>query len=477
MIRVACSFDTSLKNFDPANVQHAGQYVLLENLYTPFLLKNKEGLLIPGAASQFRWVDDEIEFQFRDDLVDSEGIKLTVDDAYFSLMRLMVLGSSTHGDLQQLLCTKKRPTSVSDSCDGIRVVDGKLRLKPKTRNSTIFENFHSIDFSIVPKRSVAPSDLRKIDLSITSGPYYIQQRHENGDLDLAANRQHFLYSKDMPQTARFIRTERLNKSEMEAFSDGDIDVLGPLDDSSVSEKLSKYEGSNEVSVFQTVPVDLLLLAFTKRGLLLPAEARWDIGRKVGQFIEKQYAGSKGYTPAAQYFPDGGQGSLSPDQIGRLLKLREPKAASAPLADGLILGLRPKDYADDLSSYRKQFPNLEIKKLKMLPAFDPDSDKPGFPHFYIVSTDTGFLESLPNVVNSVKSGFLLPSQENWLDGYLNTPELEKRINLLKEAHAQSLFAPIIFPIVRRPYVALYRSPWKPNFSFYFPNSPLWKISKK
>lgn len=476
--RVGFPYKTILSEFDPARVQVAAQYALLENLYLPLLQKDNEGRLIPGAASKFYWVDDEIEFIINEDLHDSGGQKITADDAYFSLMRLLVLGTSTHGDLKKLICADHQPQSVNDQCVGIRIVDGKLRLRPGKKNFAIFENFSSIDFAVIPRRSVDPNDLRSIDLSITSGVYSIQERRDDGALVLRANPEHFLYSARIPQNPIFVPTGGDGRTGAELFEKNEIDFLNPLDQGDLSERIDRYRSSEKASIFQTLPVRLELLVFTAKGMRLSSEQRWAIGNALANHLATQYEGKSGYQSTYQYFPEGGKGSLSPQDLETIVTARQAISLKTEDGAGLVMGAFARNYDRLRSLATAILPKLEVARMAKLPAYDPDIDAPEYPHFYIVLMDTGFLEALPNVVNSIKSGFLgITNQEReaWLDEYLANADEDQRVSSLRKLHLESLLAPVVIPIIRMPYVSVVRKPWQLNFSFLFPNSPLWKIS--
>jgi len=477
--KVGFPYSTSLAEFDPARVEVAGQYALLENLYIPLLLKDNEGRLVPGAAAKFYWVGDEIEFVINDKLVDSGGEKITVDDVYFSLMRLLVLGSSTHGDLRNLICSDKQPQTVDDKCEGLRIVDGKLRVKPARKTLTIFDNFSAIDFSVIPRRSVDPNDLKTIDLSITSGVYYIKERRRDGSLVLAANTKHIFYSDRIPQTAIFVPTRETKKSGLELFESGEIDYLSPLDQTDISERIDRYKHSDKVHIFQTLTVRLELIAFTEKGLQLSSERRWSVGNRLANELAKAYAGRSGFKLAYQYFPEGGKGSISPADLEPVISLRNKPALNNEDGSGIVIGFFPRNYDKMKPLVAKALPGIKVVQMTKLPAYDKNISSSDYPHLYVVSMDTGFLEELPNVINSLKSGFLGTTndeREKWLSNYLiNTDEAE-RLTALRELHLKSLLSPVIIPIVRTPYVSLVRKPWRPNFSFLFPNSPVWKISR-
>ncbi len=477
--KVGFPYETSLSEFDPARVQVAGQYAFLENLYIPLLLRDNLGRLIPGAASKFYWVDDEIEFEINKDLVDSEGQKITVEDAYFSLMRLLVLGSSTHGDLKKLICPDSQPKSVNDQCAGIRIVDGKLRLKPSKKTFTIFENFSSIDFAVIPKRSVDPNDLRSLNLSITSGVYSVKERRSDGAIVLRANPRHFLYSQDIPQNPVFIPTRESSKSGLELFESGQIDLLSTLDQTDISERIDKYRDSNEATLFQTLPVRLELLVFTQKGLQLSSDRRWAVGNAVANQLASVFGGRTGYQSTYQYFPEGGKGSLTDEQLSAVLEKRKTPVPKHEDGSELVLGFFARNFDRMRPVVQEILPGIQIVQLKRLPSYDSNVDAPEYPHLYIVSMDTGFLEQLPNVINSLKSGFLGTTEQErelWIEKYLYLTDEEQRLQALKQLHLESLLNPVIIPILRTPYVSVIRKPWRADFSILFPNSPLWKISK-
>jgi len=282
----------------------------------------------------------------------------------------------------------------------------------------------------------------------------------------------------MPQDVVFVPTLNSKKTGLQLFEAGAIDFLSNLDQTDISERLDRYTNSDVATLSSTLPVRLELIVFTSLGLKLPPERRWAIGNKIAAILNHQYAGKTGFQPAVQYFPDGGAGNLPDDSLKEIRTARAKLTPDSETGNGLKLGAFPRNFDRMEKILRLALPEIELTELRGIPTYDPEPNKTEYPHLYIVSMDTGFLEDLPNVVNSVKSGFLGLSDEQrneWLSRYIGEQDESLRIQALKKIHLESLRAPLIIPIARTPYVSLLRKPWINNFSYLFPNCPIWKIS--
>jgi hypothetical protein len=480
-IRIGYPAPTELSQFDPARVQLAQQYFVLENLYSTLIERDHSGAIQPGLASNFGWIEDEIFLEIPDNLKASDGLPLSITDVLYSFKRLLLLGTSTHGDLKNLICDGKSIKTIEDECDGIRIEKNRILLKPKVKTSSIFDQLATIDFAIIPERSTNKKTLSISDHSITSGRYSVESRGIDGRIVLKVNQHHPKFNSLNPEKAELIQTNGQSETSMDLFRTGKIDFISTLETNNVIQKLSEYVSENDASIHTTAKVRLELIHFTSRGMSLPPKRRWAIAKRIRDQYVRLKGNQRGIEETHQYFPEGGYGSLDNDALLNITQSLN-NADPGELGDRLIVGAIKRNFDETSKLVQAALPKAKTAQLEILPEYVPSklASSEDFPHVYIITMDTGFLELLPNIVNTVKSGFFGRSKEEratWLDQYLKEPSKLVRQKKLKNFHLLSLEDPVIVPMLRTPYAGVLRANWKGDFSDFFPNVPIWQITKK
>ena len=474
VLRVAFPASTDLNRFDPARVQWANQYLMLENLYSPLLSNDLNGDTHAGLSSKFYWRTNEIHFEIRNDLKASDGLPLTAADALASLQRLVSLGTSTHGDLRKLLCEDGE----TDHCSRMRVEGNSLILTPKTKNFAIFKSFGTIDFAVIPKRALDPISHEIKDFSITSGPYYIENQLADGTIILKANKFNFEYSTEMAQEVHVIPVPV--GTGVSLLKQNKIDFLTSLDTSDLDERIMLKE-SDDFSVHGTMATNVDLIHFTSKGLKeLSAERRWAIAKRIKDAYNTTKANSPSVHLANQFFPPSGKGSLPQAELA-VVENHLLKANPNELGQGIVFSIQEKHLAMIGDIVKIALPLARVEALPKLPEFDQARrNSPAYPHVYFITMDAGFLESLPNISNAVICGLLGNGKEKrdaWLKDYLTEEDETIRIQSLRRIHFESLSSPVIVPLAHKPYVTVVRKPWTTHFSTFYPNCPfnqiLWK----
>jgi len=412
-LQIAFPYRVNLEKYDPANILYTSHYTLLENLYSPLVEMNANGEVVPALAKRFEWIGNNVVFTFKNNIQTVDGHILTVQDAAFSLKRLMILGKNTHGEIKDLLCPDKILKSVDDTCNGIEVSKNKLILKPRGKKPFLIPMLAAIDFAIIPRKSVDPLTLKINDFRNTSGPYYIDkfELDENGrnkTLALKANNKHFHYSKTIPQMVQFIfpPLKKSLHSSLDQFIAGKVDYILNIDKVRPNTLIQfAKDKDDEVVLHTTMDIHKYILLFTKKGLekMSPGE-RFKIGG-ILQIAFSDYAEkTEGFKPSQQYFPILGEGGLNDQELGKL-KRRFENSKNFKIGKRVIgvYGSYLGYFKDILEPY---LPNqISIRKTRH-PVFTTDVSQSKMPEMFIIGTDTGFLENIGLITYSFKAGFFL-----------------------------------------------------------------------
>ena len=466
--------------FDPARILLDTQYMLLENLYSPLVDTDAKGGVVPGLANRITWDGSKVRLRLRSDVRTASGKAITVDDAFFSLKRLMVLAGNTHGNFKEIVCPHAKMKSIADDCEGLRTDGDEIVIEAGKRKDFLLPMLTAVDFAVIPRRAVDPVSLKIADYGETSGPFFVRELQADGVIRLAANPHHYLYAADMPQQIVFIRYDRtVPGAALAMLRDDKVDHLPTSTVTQITDALKlSAENQDRFSHHATVKIRELALNFTDRGLReLSQSRRESIAAAVRSAFKTIYVGQPGYVETRQFFPAYGFGALSAKQLVALeSKTKDPTAAAnIPFRLALLKSGSLEEWSRPLQSLLKR---ADI--YREAPDYGFDGEATNGPHALISSVDTGFLEDIGLVSYMLGAGYFgLPktASDAWISEYLALPERQARIEKLQALHYQALNRVVLVPLELSPFVALIRKPWRMQFPELFGDNPLWMIQRR
>ena len=486
--RVAFKYDKPATCYDPVNISFATEYDFLENIYSTLVEYSPKGELVGSVAESFEWVGSEAHFRIRPDLFTIDGQRIDANDVELSFKRLFILGGTTHGDLKEVVCPNQELKSLSDECAGMQVRNGgrTFVLILKDKSVFLFPMLVSIDFAIIPKDSMDKVTFKIKDYKNTSGPYFVSKDSSIGQIELSANPNHFHYSEKIPQKVVFVPSGRTDKLEsLRLFSENKVDFITTTDSvppDVIMDYFNKHKEDAELHA--THALDTFMLIFTKRGMGIFSEKdRFTIGKEFRQIFQRRYLKKQGYEAAEQIFPAFGGGGLSEDQLYQIKsKMASADNDAVKKKNITVWNVNiTNDFESTEDEYKSIFPTVKFEKPGEIPGrVDYAAEKLSEPDFYLIRTDMGFQEDINLLSYYLGSDFFfLPKggAKQWLRKYIATQDKEKRLQLLRELHFQTLSNAAIIPLAKTPYTALVRKPWKFNMSKFHANDPIWRISQK
>lgn len=480
VLRIAFPYAKPASVYEPALIHLAPEYIFLENVFSPLIeMSPKTGQIEPGVAESYRWEGNELHLVIRRDLKTISGIPLTAEDAEFSFKRLLTMPGNTHGNFRELLCGNTELKSTTDACEGIRVHGNELVLKTTPAGKTfLLPMLVTIDFAIIPRSSVDPVSLKITNFRDTSGPYYVAEDSDKGEIELRANPNHYHYSRNMPQVIRFVPTDNSNPdASLEDFKSGRVDYISTVDSARADEVIEFSRGNPDSVLHTTMNIRSFILTFTRRGQTeISPKERFAIGQKIRAVLWEQMAGKDGYEQSMQFFPSFGEGALDKTRIEHVAeKFHSPEAPpSAPLRLALVRLGNPAKFVNAVKAALPQIEAYESPKNPNFMKFDSPKDEP---QLILSGPDTGFQEDIGLITYSLNAGYFGMTPEGrkkWLVRYMDMPNKSDRMDLLKSLHESVLTEPVIIPLLVAPYAAIARKPWKIGLSQLYANNQLWLI---
>lgn len=477
VMRVGIGYSSSVKYLDPASINTAFEYDILQNLYGRLLRYDQSGQLVADVPVSFSWSELEAKFEFGNKAITASGHVINARDAEISLKRLVFKGKSGHGDIRRFLCPGHKMGSLHEKCPGIRVEGNTLILQVAVSEylPMLINTLEGADYSIIPKSSIdeITGELKDTSHRNTSGPFYVESDSEIGRIVMAANESHYLFHSDMPNKVEIVPDS--NGGLLKGFIDGAIDYLptsayftGKLGAQLVSDK------KNEVH--ETLPVSITFMRFSPSARReFSIEQRLYAGLIAGSAFIKHY-GSLGGRPTEQFFQVFSDGTLSEIELDELRKNRDriikhPPTFHKPIDFG-VPESEFKILADELRSNS----SIRVIPTKRHPISMKNEERPSM---YYVMTDSAWAENLSLIGYNFESGtFNLPGLDpnQWFQHYISIRDKGERMKLLRKLHFDILQNASIVPVEVAPYFSVARAGWKLNQSKIMVGTELWAIRR-
>lgn len=481
-LRVSFPISIDLERLDPVHIRLAPEYIFLENVFSPLVEFDQKGKLVSGIASEFGWSGNRLVFKIRGGVRTHSGHEISADDAAYSLKRLLILASATHGDLKSLICQDAVLSTPDSPCDDILVEGNQLILIPKKKESFLLPLLASIDFAVIPRPSIDPKTLKIIDFKNTSGPYFVEALSSDGGALLKKNESHYHAEPGCADTIRLIKTDSAEQSEA-LIRSGGVDHLTTMDHLEMSEVLSLgKELSRTLNLHVTMNIRSLVGTFTERGLdTFDLAKRQEIADGVRSVILTLISGREGYETPLQIFPVFGEAGITDS---KLLEDLQRQFGSGAAQTGLtvhgpikirILRLQlGKSLVDGL---RRVFPEAEIED-GTVPVYDPNIKSiDEQPHIFISGPDMGYTEDFSLISYYMAAGYFGFSEQQkkqWLADYRDLDSKIERLEKLRTLHFQTMRTVTTFPIAVFPYAAVAVKPWILSLPSIFADNQLWLL---
>jgi hypothetical protein len=481
-LKVALNTSSPINELDTKSIFFASDYSVLEMVLSPLVEYNNQGEIVGAIAERFYWDKNELIFEFRDTTF-SSGAAVTPEDAIASFKRLMIINTTSHGELANLLCDKVRPETLYDECEGMRAEGNRLILTTKKKTPFLLPLLTSIDYGILNRKAIDPNTLKIRSFEDTSGPYRMQNDH--GKYNLLANKNHWHYKDRMPQKIEFMsfdfNPESPNSAE-NLFTQGMVDFIPTSSELRLNNvQKIRHKTDKKFNIHKTNPMALAFAEYTKTGLELPIDARRHIFACIRRAVKKNLKNDPtGRIATIQILPPSAEGNLSVEQTeyieNEIEKYKQPCNA---------LGIRIA-VPEFLLDFYKKILDAEVNNFSLIgyPDVTRFENRTGkdVPELTILGVDLSSIEDINSISFSVKNGFLVPpgkqTPDEWLKIYFDTPEKGVRMEMLQKTQFNTVWEdPRIVPFTIRPFVSVIDGRWNTDFSELFPNEPFWKITLK
>lgn len=480
-LRIAFPYDKDISFYEPTRIHLAPEYIFLENIYSPLIeLDPKEGIPSAAIAEHYDWRSNELHLYIRKDLVTIDGHQITAYDAEFSLKRLLILASNTHGNFKSIICPDDKIEKIEDKCDGINVIDKyHLVLETKGRKQFLAKMIAAIDFAIIPIESVDPVSLKIIDYRNTSGPFYVEKSDDIGNIELKANPKHYHYSTNIPQIVKLIPAV-LSKgiSSIELYSNNKVDHITTIDDIKANRIIDFSKNDSSAFLHSSMNLRTFSIFFTEKGLRrLSRDERVSIGKLIRKSFEPYFLEKSGYEKRHQLFPSFGDGGLNSQEMEVIDQVFDNN--NIKITKNISITTIRVGAVDEFQKLLKKYSNIKIKNGKVSDVFGGNPNDDNFPDLFIGGPDVSFMEDVGLISYTVNAGLIGIKKENreeWLKNYMEVADKSERMQLLKAVHKKALLNAYLVPYASSPYVAILRKGWTSDLPEIVGNNLLWKITK-
>lgn len=467
-IRVAFPYANSITRFNPQVINVNSEANLARNLYSRLVEYDRDGKIEPSLASDIYVENGKVVLEIRQDVKTVDGQVVGAADVLFTLNNIVKGDKNTHGSLKSLLEIRE-----GDRVEDFIWRDGEtvyIRPRRSTNTEFVVPILASTDYSIVPNQSRKADGIK--DYRNTSGVYYIREDAADGSLLLAANPNHYYYSKNIPQLIRLV--PETGDKALQSFEDGKIDFIVTINGGKPSRYKEVSAKVDKSVIRQTEGIQLTVLKTTVAGReRFTADELVYIGQKIKEVLLKKEAYLDGGELTAQFFPHLGEGRLSESQSRELAdRLKRVLTGSGPQGKVFKLAVGPHEYETRKSDFA-HLPYIEVVSSKVVPWALPRNESPDG---YVVRTDSSFYESLSLISYSFATGTFgrKSDGETWVSDYMSISDKAQRVLKLQDLHYQVLMDGYVTPIMFNSYMTLTRDPLQFEISRFYAGTKFWKL---
>lgn len=461
----------TLKTLEISHIEYSHEYNFVESLFSSLFEYDNNGNIIGGLAKSRKWIGSDLHIELRNDITTTLGQPITSNDIRNSLIRTIKSGATTHGYLTTYLKSKISPEEAIVAQEKNIII-----LKLEVENDEVIKLLANPEWAIVPTQSLHHKEW-SLDYSNTSGAYHIASETPDGYI-LKANKNHYRHSDKTPFqiTLKYLGYDP--KVIFKAIEDGEVDVIPTYYGVDSILTLEHFANKNGYNFHVTQNLLLDFIQFTKRGLAeIPLQRRIAIGKKIRENFAQQRS-VKEAKETLSFFSTMGDSILSNEDEKRIEDLYRSVDHSKETGQGIIIQTNFKELEDkQREKYGKALPDISVKAVQLSDLlynknYVVNKDTP---HLIIFNIDSGFSDDLSLISYSVSTGIfdIIGNSQQWYEKYLKLNKTARREELNK-VHNQILTSAAIIPIQSLPYVAVFRSPWKMNYTTLSAGTPFWAI---
>ncbi|MCB9025394.1 MAG: hypothetical protein H6625_03680 [Bdellovibrionaceae bacterium] len=474
LLKISYPFKNPVNSIDPHKIHFIEEALLSQPLNSKLVNVFQNGKINGEMASDIYWNGEAYELTIRS-YKTSGGVIIDAEDAYISLLRIVAIDKNTHGSLKNLICPNSVVKNLNDKCEGLKLRDNKIVLKPKSKvnKSLIIQLLASTDFTIIPKDQIDfnhPENLN-LDLSNTTGLYFLLEDDGKGNFTFAINPNHFQYSHLNFQKLNFkYGFGEQSLADLKARIVNYIPTNGyltPLDIKNLDENYIKYSSH---------PILLYSIRPTKKSLKKYSDnTRLAIGRILSEKVRKLKS-SFGSVTTNQFFPIDGDGQLSEIQEKKLESLVEKAKNEINYNNVEFTVSVYKDLYDEFVQLLSDIPYIKIVQLRDSPWVLPEEEQPDF---YLATGDSSFFANISLLSYFFNNGVFGTKEDGeiWLDKYTKVMNKKERIKMLQDLHFKFLAEGRVFPSFFIPYIALSNIPMNIGLSKHFASNPFFLLTAK
>ena len=475
-LRVAYPDIDNIDKIETSNVYNIVCYTVLGSLYSTMIKIGDHGEVEANLINSFGWVEgieNQAYFEFYPELRDSSGELIGPESALHSLKRLLVT-NNTHGEFNSFLRNSGHVLkSIDEVHPDLSVQGNRLLINTNKKNHNLFNILTSVDFAIIPKKSINNDNLKVLNHQVTSGPFYLSYEQNKGDYDFVFRKNNFYHDRTSSKVQRVLFKKAPKPGDsLRLLLDDKADVLTTDDKTEPSDVFTFYEKhKDKFNLHKTKEIFLTFAFFTPHG-------REEISRRTRNYLfvalqkeyQRYYHGNKFLKFARQYFPGFGSGGLSLEELDEIETMISKNAKL--VESDIVVAVRE----ELLENFRNVFSKVEgLRFVKLNKDYSIVEKRE---HLVIAKVDTGYHEDGSGVNYALKVGSLVYRGEtqDTIDEYNNTLSKEARLKFLKDIHRYTLENAFIIPLGRTPYVSLSQKNYIIKFPVNYSNTHLWKIQK-
>lgn len=209
------SFGKVTKIPDPAQINTAGEWYLLNHISSPLVtFDHEKGIFLPLIAESWSISGNTYTFHIRKDARFHDGTPLKSADLVASIKRLMIKKTSSHFPIWEYVVGCEDVKTIDSECRGITMQDDStVVFILRGKRESFFLQMASPEGGIWSAKDINPNDFSLTPTKF-SGPYAVSSIEANGVINLDRNAKSFIQH-DFPASPEHVHILPLGRADME----------------------------------------------------------------------------------------------------------------------------------------------------------------------------------------------------------------------------------------------------------------------
>jgi len=302
------------QTLDPSKIAFTNDYFLLENLTLRLVGLNSKGQYENLLAESITPNADKTLYRIKiKEAYFSNGDKITIEDVYYTLKRLVVVGSA-HSNLKEFILGGKNIKTLDTPLEGLTIISpDTLTISFSRPLKEFIDYLQMADFGILHPSQYKKKEIFASDWTqYSSGPYRL--KYEKDDVYLVKNEKAFNFNLETPKEVKLVSQYFKNELPKQIIEQKIHTGMIPFPTYFANKK--QIDEGKGIKLFATTTDKITLIILNKNSPLFKDNQtrRWIQKKIIQTYLLKNTPYDQFLQKAYEYFVPSTKGFMNKDEI-------------------------------------------------------------------------------------------------------------------------------------------------------------------